>query len=137
MDGNRRGAVIIVAVTAMLIALSFIIPRTAFLKFTGHPAKVREVPAEPSRSNEVRAKATVPVPRRYIDAARSEVAGLMADPAWRSLDQDSRETKLLEVLVLHAADAEYWSMPEARQRRVSRAFVEAFLDGGGRGPVDK
>lgn len=137
MDGNRRGGLIIVFVTALLIVLSFFMPKGTFLRFTGKSTVERSARVEPAKHYAMRAKVTVPVPRRYIEAARQDVAVLMADPAWAGQSREVRESRLNEVLVLRAADAEYWSMPPARQRSVAQAFVRAFLDEPGGRSVDK
>ena len=67
----------------------------------------------------------------------------MARPDWSRLDRDGREAALVQLLALCGADAEFWTMPEHRQRRVARQFAAHFLDAGAQGqpaagrPVDK
>ena len=91
----------------------------------------------PRGGPDVRAKAEVLVPRRYIEACRSEAAWRMTRPDWAGLGREDREAALTRVLLLCGADAEYWTMPEARQKRVAREFAEAFLDPAAAGSVDK
>ena len=54
----------------------------------------------------------------------------MARPDWPALDRDGREAALVQLLALCGADAEFWTMPEHRQRRVARQFAGHFLDAG-------
>ena len=65
----------------------------------------------------------------------------MARPDWAGLGRQDREIALTQVLILCGADAEYWTLPEARQKRVAREFAAAFLDvpagGPPQGQVDK
>ena len=92
---------------------------------------------------DVRAQAEAPIPKRYVDACRDEAARRMARPDWPALDRDGREAALVQLLPLCGADAEFWTMPEHRQRRVAREFAAHFLDPGQPGqpaagrPVDK
>jgi hypothetical protein len=86
---------------------------------------------------DIRARPELPVPLRYVEACRGEAARRMAGPDWAGLGREEREAALLQVLALCGADAEFWTMPEARQKRVARAFAAAFLDPGPAGLVDK
>jgi len=90
---------------------------------------------------EIRAGAEVPIPRRYVQACRGEAARRMGRPDWAGLNREDREIALIQVLILCGADAEYWTLPEARQKRVAREFAAAFLDVPAGGPpqglVDK
>jgi hypothetical protein len=78
---------------------------------------------------DVRAPAQAPMPKRYVDACRDEAARRMARPDWPRLDRDGREAALVQLLALCGADAEFWTMPEHRQRRTAREFAAHFLDG--------
>lgn len=87
---------------------------------------------------DIRAPAEAPIPKRYVDACRHEAARRMARPDWPGLDRGGREAALVQLLALCGADAEFWTMPEHRQRRVARQFAAHFLDAGESGrPVDK
>ena len=79
---------------------------------------------------DLRAPAQAPLPKRYVDACRDEAARRMARPDWPGLDRDGREAALVQLLALCGADAEFWTMPEHRQRRVAREFAAHFLDPG-------
>ncbi len=130
MDRKFVASLCIVAAAALLLALGFLLPPTSFPVLTWRPfpgGKGREGQGGPA-PHQVRARAEIPVPRRYIEAARQDVAALMADPGWARLDPEVRRSRLMEVFIQRAADAEYWTMPEPRQRRVADAFVRAFLE---------
>ena len=68
-----------------------------------------------------------PVPERYIRATRPQVAKRMAEPDWAGLSLAARREILLEIFLLSGVDAAYWSMPEARQRQVVEAYLQALL----------
>lgn len=76
----------------------------------------------------------LPIPERYIEATRALVRERMAQEDWGGLSLEKRREALLEILFLSGIDTEYWIMPEARQRKVSEAYVRAFLSP--RGPSD-
>ena len=119
----------------LLIGLSQLLPLPQYLRFTGkgsvHGHRV------PDRIPEVRGKALVPIPLRYIEAARPEARKLMAMPEWQSASPDERHDRLMSLLTLQVADADYWTMSEKHQRQVGEAFIQAFLNEAAAPPVDK
>jgi len=140
MDRKPLVPLAFVAFAGLLFVLSQITPRASLplferLRFGGNPGAPR------LGGPEVRAGAQVPIPRRYVEACRGEAARRMARQDWAGLTRQDREGALTQVLILCGADAEYWTLPEARQKRVAREFAAAFLDaaagGSPKGLVDK
>ena len=140
MDRKPLVPLAFVAFAGLLFILSEITPRASLplferLRFGG------SLDAPPAGGPEVRAGAQMPIPRRYVEACRGEAARRMARPDWAGLAREDREIALAQVLILCGADAEYWTSPEARQKRVAREFAAAFLNapagGAPKGLVDK
>jgi hypothetical protein len=77
---------------------------------------------------EVREKAVLPLPQRYVERTRAEVRRRMAAADWDRFSRDEKTRVLLEVLLVSGIDAEYWTLPPQRQRQVADAYVGAFLD---------
>lgn len=115
----------IVVALVLLYPLSRLLPKQSYLMFSGN--KPLGLSAPPPKASEVRGKAELPVPRRYIEVARQEVTRLMAEPGWQALSLEEKQSRLMQVFYQRALDNEYWAMPEARQRRMSAAFLQAFL----------
>jgi hypothetical protein len=137
MNREHLVAWAIVIVSALLLVLAFLVPKTSYLNFRDHPAAEHVLVKNPRGGPEMRAKAAIPVPRRYIETARAEVQRLMAEPGWKALQLEQKQARLMEIFILRAIDAEYWTMPEARQRRMSEAFLQAFLGDDPGSLVDK
>ena len=119
----------------LLIGLSQLLPLPQYLRFTGKGSVHGH--RAPDRIPEVRGKALVPIPLRYIEAARPEARKLMAMPEWQSASPDERHDRLMALLTLQVADADYWTMSEKHQRQVGEAFIQAFLNEAAVPPVDK
>lgn len=117
----------IVAVTILLFLLAYFLPPGGGMEFFPRLAERRQEWLRPAGRSAMRGPVRLPVPQRYIEATRAEVERRMAAPDWKGLAGDRKRQILLEILILSAADAEYWTMPESRQRRVSDAYVRAFL----------
>gem|GEM_PF-2244459 len=119
----------------LLVPASQLLPVPEYLRFSGkgqlHGHKA------PAKIPEVRGKALVPIPLRYVETARPEVERLMETPAWQAANPDEKHDRLMEILVMRAADADYWSMSEKHQRQVGEAFIQAFLNGPPPASVDK
>ena len=139
MDRKPLVPLAFLAFAALLFVLSRLTPRASLPIFERLRSGFQAGP--PGGGPEIRAGAEVPIPRRYVQACRGEAARRMARPDWAGLDREDREIALIQVLILCGADAEYWTLPEARQKRVAREFAAAFLDvpagGPPQGQVDK
>jgi hypothetical protein len=126
-----RAAWAIVAAAVLLFALSHVLPREAKPDFFTRLAAQHRERSRLEGGPEIRKPAGLPVPQRYIEATRAAVAARMAAADWPGLPRERHREILLEILILSGADAEFWSMPEARQRQVAEAYVRDFLDGTG------
>jgi len=124
----------VVALLILMLVLLRLFGKPVALNFSGHKPAIGSVGP---RTWEMRGKAEVPIPKRYIEAARKNVAVLMAEPDWQALSLDAKRDRLAELLVLRTVDAEYWALPEPRQRRVAEAFIQAFLGESAGDAVDK
>ena len=136
MDRKPLVPLAFLALAGLLFGLQHIVPKPVFPLFEHVRLGGRPAPG-PGGGPDVRAKAEVPAPRRYVEACRSEAARRMARQDWAGLDREGREAALAQVLILCGADAEYWTMSEVHQKRVAREFAEAFLDPVATGSVDK
>jgi hypothetical protein len=128
MKSNMRVAWGLVALTILLLVLGHILPPGGNPSFFGKFAEKRLEFARPRGGPAMRSPAVLPLPQRYIERTRAEVERRMAKSDWPGLSQDEQRRRLLEVLLISGIDAEYWSLPEDRQRRVADAYVRAFLD---------
>ncbi|MFP5258937.1 MAG: hypothetical protein ACLGQH_07930 [Acidobacteriota bacterium] len=140
MRRNPFPLLAIVAFAGLLFVLSQLLPRTNLPVFERLRQGGRSAaPAE--GGPEVRAKADVPSLRRAVAACRDQAHARMARPDWAGLAREDREIALAQVFVLCGADADYWAMSEAHQKRLARDFAAAFLDappgGAAKGLVDK
>jgi len=127
MKATDRAAWAVVLGALLLFALALALPsgwKTDF--FSRYAAKHRE-DAGPEEMSAVRQPVRFPVPERYIRATRAQVARRMAEPDWAGLTIAARREILLEIFLLSGVDAAYWSLPEARQRQVIEAYLQAFL----------
>lgn len=126
----------------LLFVLREVVPSPQY-PLLGNLRQGGRVAPEETGGPDIRAAAEAPIPKRYVDACRAEAARRMARPDWPALDRDGREAALVQLLALCGADAEFWTMPEHRQRRVARQFAAHYLDAGEPGqpaawrPVDK
>ena len=126
----------------LLFVLREVVPSPHFPLFGNLRLGGRISPRE-TGGPDIRVPAEAPIPKRYVDACRDEAARRMARPDWPGLDRDGREAAIIQLLPLCGADAEFWTMPEHRQRRVAQQFAAHFLDPGQPGqpaagrPVDK
>ena len=140
MDRKPLVPLAFVAFAGLLFVLSQTTPRASFPVFE-HLWPGFRAASPQGGGPEVRAGAQVPIPRRYVEACRGEAARRMARPDWAGLTRPDREIALAQVLILCGADAEYWTLPVARQKRVAREFAAAFLDalagGAPKGLVEK
>jgi len=140
MKATDRAAWAVVLGALLLFALALALPsgwKTDF--FSRYAAKHREN-AGPEETSAVRQPVRFPAPERYLRATRPLVARRMAEPDWAGLSLEARREILLEIFLLSGVDAAYWSMPEARQRQVVEAYLQAFLphapEGGGANAPD-
>lgn len=117
-----------VALAILLFTLGLLLPLGGNPPFLGKFIEHRLELLRRMGGPEVRAPAEIPIPRRYIERTRAEVEAMMATPDWAGLSREAKRQRLLAVLLVSGIDAEYWAMPEARQRRVAEAYVRAFLD---------
>lgn len=136
MDRKPLVPLAFLAFAGLLFGLSHLTPRVSFPVFEQFRLGGRTAPPA-GGGPAVRAKAETPIPQRYVETCRGEAARRMARSDWAGLDREGREAALAQVLILCGADAEYWTMPEARQKRVAREFAAAFLDAPPGGLVDK
>ncbi|MHC1788774.1 hypothetical protein [Solidesulfovibrio sp.] len=136
MDRKPFAPIAFLVFAGLLFGLARVVPPPVFPLFETLGPGGWRAPRTPG-GPDVRARASVPVPRRYIEACRGEAARRMARPDWAGLGREEREAVLVQVLSLCGADAEYWMMPEARQKWVAREFAAAFLDPPPGGLVDK
>ncbi|KHK01185.1 hypothetical protein [Desulfovibrio sp. TomC] len=136
MDRKPLVPFIFIVFAGLLFGLQRIVPQPVFPLFEQLHLGGRSA-SKTEGGPDVRAKAALPAPRRYIEACRSEAARRMARPDWAGLGREDREAALTQVLILCGADAEYWTMSEAHQKRVAREFAEAFLAPPARPLVDK
>lgn len=128
MKRNVWVALGLVVLTILLFALASMLPFGGNPPFLGKFIEQRLDMMRRQGGPEVRAPAELPVPRRYIERTRAEVARRMAAPDWKTLSRDAKREQLLSILYVSGIDAEYWTMPEERQLRVADAYVRAFLD---------
>ena len=127
MKATDRAAWAVVLGALLLFALALALPsgwKTDF--FSRYAAKRREN-VRSEETSAVRQPVRFPVPERYIRATRPQVAKRMAEPDWAGLTLEARREILLEIFLLSGVDAAYWSMPEARQRQVVEAYLQALL----------
>lgn len=117
----------------LLFVLRVVVPSPQYPLFGNLRQGGRVAPSE-TGGPDIRAPAEAPIPKRYVDACRDEAARRMARPDWSRLDREGREAALIQLLPLCGADAEFWTMPEHRQKRVAREFAAHFLDPGSPGP---
>ena len=139
MDRKPLVPLAFLAFAGLLFVLNHLTPRASLPIFERLRSGFRA--GAPLGGPEVRAASEIPIPRRYVEACRGEAARRMARQDWAGLGREDREIALTQVLILCGADAEYWTSPEVRQKRVAREFAAAFLDppAGGlpKGLVDK
>jgi len=118
----------LVGLAVVLIGLGYLVPREEKSNFFTILAERQMERLRLRGAPSFRGPAVLPLPQRYIERTRAEVERLMAAPGWKLLSREVRAQRLLEVLLTSGIDADYWSMPEERQRRVADAYVRAFLD---------
>ena len=116
------------ALIGLLLVLAWVVPSDDNADFFVRLFKRRLDGGRLAGGPEMRAPAAVPLPRRYIERTRAEVARRLAASDWKDLSREEKERQLLQILYVSGIDAEYWSMPDDRQRRVASAYVRAFLD---------